>query len=132
MFRPWPLVGFAAFGVIGLAGFGVSLLPTVGGAEVLTVPLRTLGLYASVVCYGVFSGSFFFGMVFHSLVHPHHSARYIGVNEMIVGICGVVGPLMAGMLADRFGFAVFPAIMVAMTAGAAMLQFVVLKRLVGK
>ena len=132
MFRPWPLVVFAAFGLIGLAGFGISLLPTVGGAEVLTVPLRTLGLYASAVCYGVFSGSFFFGLVFHSLVHPHHSARYIAVNETVVGICGVVGPGMAGMLADRFGFATFPAVLIAMIAGAAMLQFVVLKRLAGK
>ena len=132
MFRPWPLTGFAAFGLIGLVVYSVSLLPTVGEAEVFTVPLRIFGLYASAMCYGVFSGSFFFGLVFYSLVHPHRSARYIAINEMIVGICGVIGPVMAGMLADRFGFAIFPAIMVAMIAGVAMLQFVALKRLAGR
>lgn len=128
MFRPWPLAGFAAFGLISLAGFGVSLMPAVDGVEVLNVPLRTLTLYASAACYGVFSGSFFFRLVFHSLVHPQHSARYIAVNETIVGICGVVGPVMAGMLADRFGFATFPTILIAMVAAVTILQFVALKR----
>ena len=132
MFRPGPVVGFAVFGLIGLVGFGVSLLPAVDGIDVLTVPLRTLGLYASVACYGVFSGSFFFGLVFHSLVHPHHSARYVAVNETVVGLCGVGGSVMAGTLADRFGFATFPVVLVAMIAGVMILQFVVLKRLAGK
>jgi MFS family permease len=132
MFRPGPVVGFAVFGLIGLAGFGVSLLPVFDEIEVLTVPFRTLGLYASVACYGVFSGSFFFGLVFHSLVHPHRSVRYVAVNETVVGICGVVGPVMAGTLADKFGFATFPTVLIAMITGVAMLQFVVLKRLAGK
>jgi MFS family permease len=130
MFRPWPAAGFAVFGLIGLAGFCVSLLPAVDGTEVL--PLRAFGLYASVACYGVFSGSFFFGLVFHSLVHPHHSARYVAVNETVVGMCGVVGPVMAGMLADRFGFTAFPQVLLVMIAGATMVQFVVLKRSVPK
>jgi MFS family permease len=125
-------MGFAAFGVIGLTGFGVSLLPVIDGIEVLNVSLQTLGLYASVVCYGVFSGSFFFGLVFYSLVHPHRSAIYVAVNETVVGICGVVGPVMAGVLADRFGFAAFPVILIGMIVGVAMLQFIVLKRLAGK
>ena len=132
MFRPRPAMGFAAFGLISLAGFGLSLLPAIDGVEVLTVSLRTLGLYASVACYGVFSGSFFFALVFHSLVHPHHSARYVAVNETVIGICGVVGPVMAGTLADRFGFTVCPAVLIAMIAAAAMIQFIVLKRLAGK
>lgn len=132
MFRPAPVVGFAAFGLISLAGFAVSLMPAIDGVEVLTVPLRTLGLYASVACYGVFSGSFFFALVFHSLVHPHRSARYVAINETVVGICGVVGPIMAGTLADRFGFIAFPVVLIAMIVGVTMLQFVVLKRLADK
>ena len=132
MFRPGPVVGFAIFGLVGLVGFVVSLLPAIDGVEVLNVPLLTLGLYASVACYGVFSGSFFFGLVFHSLVHPCNSARYVATNETIVGICGAVGPLMAGTLADRFGFNTFPAVLIAMIAAVMMLQFVVLKRLAGK
>lgn len=132
MFRPGPVMGFAVFGLVSLVGFCVSLLPIIDGAEVLTVPLRTLCLYASVACYGVFSGSFFFRLVFYSLVHPHRSAKYVAVNEMVVGICGVAGPVIAGALADKFGFAAFPAILTAVIAGAATLQFIALKRLAGR
>ena len=129
MFRPWPIAGFAVFGLIGLTGFCVSLLPAVNGVEVLTVPLRIFGLYASTACYGVFSGSFFFALVFHSLVHPHHSARYIAINETVIGICGIVGPVIAGVLADKFGFAAFPSVLIALVTGATVLQFIILKRL---
>lgn len=127
MFRPAPVAGFATFGVVGLVGFSVSLLPMIDGIDVLTVPLRTLGLYASVACYGVFSGSFFFRLVFHSLVHPHRSAKYVAVNETVVGICGVAGPVMAGLLADGFGFAAFPMVLVVMIAGVMMVEYSVLK-----
>jgi len=132
MFRPMPVMGFTVFGLVSMVGFAVSLLPALDGAEVLTVPLRTIGLYASVACYGVFSGSFFFGLVFHSLVHPNRSAKYVAINETVVGICGVAGPLMAGTLADRFGFSAFPIVLIVMITGAMILQFVVLKRLTGK
>jgi len=132
MFRPAPVTGFAAFGLVGLAVFCVSLLPAIDGIAVLTVPLRTLGLYASVACYGVFSGSFFFGLVFYSLVHPHRSARYVAVNETVVGLCGVGGPIMAGILADKFSFSAFPTVLIAMITGVMILQFVVLKRVSGK
>ena len=129
IFRPMPAIGFAVFGLVSMAGFGVSFLPVFNGTEAFAVPLRTLCLYASAACYGVFSGSFFFGLVFHALVHPHRSARYIAINEMVVGICGVAGPVMAGTLADRFGFFASPMVLTGMIAGAAILQFVVLKRL---
>ncbi|MCE5341337.1 MAG: MFS transporter [Planctomycetaceae bacterium] len=131
MFRVLPVIGFTAFGLISITCFGISLLPILNGAELLTVPLRTIGLYVSTAFYGVFSGSFFFGLVFHSLVHPHRSARYVAINEMVVGICGVVGPIMAGTLADRFGFSAFPITLIAMITSAMILQFVVLKRLTG-
>jgi MFS family permease len=131
MFRPMPVMGFTVFGLVSMVGFAVSLLPALDGAEVLTVPLRTIGLYASVACYGVFSGSFFFGLVFHSLVHPNRSAKYVAINETVVGICGVAGPLMAGTLADRFGFSAFPIVLIAMITGVMILQFVVLKQLTG-
>lgn len=132
MFRPGPVVGLTAFGVVGLAGFALLLLPFCRGVQALSVCLRTLGLYASAACYGVFSGSFFFGLVFYSLVHPHQSARYVAVNEMIVGICGVAGPIIAGLLADQYGFAVPPTVLMAMTAGIALLQFTVLRQLTVK
>ena len=132
MFRPWPAMSLAALGLVGLSGFGVSLLPFIDGVKLLTVSVRTLGLYASVACYGVFSGSFYFKLVFYSLVHPHRSAKYVAVNETIIGICGVAGPALAGMLADRFGFAFFPVVLIMMIVGVSMVQFVVLKQLEGQ
>ena len=47
---------------------------------------------------GVYSGGFFFFFVFHSLVHPTKSARYVAGNETIVGATGVIGPLLGGAL----------------------------------
>ena len=130
MFHPLPVLGFAIFGLISLMIFGVSLLPALEKMRMFGVSAVTLCLYASAGFYGVFSGSFFFGLVFYSLVHPHRSARYVAVNETVVGSCGVIGPVMAGMLADRFGFASFPIVQTGMIVTAAIMQFVVLKRLV--
>jgi predicted MFS family arabinose efflux permease len=53
----------------------------------------------------MYSGSFFFYLVFHAIVHPHHSARYVSVNEAVVGLCGFVGPMAGGLLADAKGLA---------------------------
>ncbi len=128
MFRLGPRTAFAAFGILGLAGFGVSLLPALDGIEIFAMPLRTLGLYASVVCYGVFSGSFFFGLVFHALVHPRRSARYVAINETVVGLGGVAGPVLVGTLADRFNSAVPAATLIAIVACAAILQIVMLRK----
>ncbi|OHB53500.1 MAG: hypothetical protein A2Y12_17970 [Planctomycetes bacterium GWF2_42_9] len=132
MFRALPVICFTGFGLIGIICFGISLLPNLNGVELLTVPLRTIGLYVSTAFYGVFSGSFFFGLVFHSLVHPSRSAKYVAINEMVVGICGVVGPILAGTLADKFGFSAFPVTLISLITGAMILQFAVLKRLTGK
>lgn len=52
-------------------------------------------LTAALLC-GIYSGSFFFFFVFHSLVHPTKSARYVAGNETIVGATGVIGPLLGG------------------------------------
>ena len=134
MFRARPVVGFAVFGLVSMAVFCVSLLPAIDGIHLFAdgiplfaISLRTLCMYAAAVCYGVFSGTFFFGLVFHSLVHPERSAKYIAVNETVVGICGVAGPLMAGMLADRFNSTVPFVVAMALIAGVMVLQFVVLR-----
>ena len=132
MFRPMPVAGFAIFGLMSMVGFGVSLLGVLDGLELFSVPLRTIGFYASAACYGVFSGSFFFGLVFHALIHPRRRARYVAINETVVGICGVAGPIMAGALADRFGFLTVPVVLIVMIAGIAILQLVVLKRVSGQ
>jgi predicted MFS family arabinose efflux permease len=75
-----------------------------------------LGLAA--VLFGIYAGAFFFYLVFHALTHSVNSARYVATNEFVVGLAGIVGPLLGGLLADRLGFAT------AALAGAAVLALV--------
>lgn len=56
------------------------------------------GFMIAATLFGIYSGGFFFFFVFHSLVHPTKSARYVAGNETIVGATGVVGPLLGGAL----------------------------------
>lgn len=86
MYRAAPV---GMFGLIGLAG-----LLLFGSAS------RTWTLYCAAICTGVYSGGICFYLVYHSLVHPTRSARYVAVNESVVGICGIIGPALGGMLAS--------------------------------
>lgn len=103
MYRPSRLAMFGAAGVASLILFAVG---------------RSAGaFYLAAALYGVYSGGFFFYLVFHSLVHPSRSARYIAVNEAVVGITGVAGPLAGGAIMDGLGLGapyLFSAILVAL------------------
>ena len=59
--------------------------------------------YAGGFIYGIYSSAFFFYLVFHSLVHPDKSAKYVSWNEVIVGFTGIVAPLAGGFLVDKSG-----------------------------
>ncbi len=89
MYRPWPVVGFGLFGVVGLALF----------AEGEGVDL----FWPAAVCFGVYAGSFYFYFVYHALIHPTRSARYVSINEAVAGVAGMAGPALGGVVADRFG-----------------------------
>jgi MFS family permease len=87
MYRPKPILAFGLLGLIGLGLFAAA---------------RTPGqFYAAAVCFGLYSGSFYFYFVFHSLVHPTRTARYISINETVVGLAAILGPFLGGALADR-------------------------------
>jgi len=90
MYRPVPV---AALGLFGLAGM---ILFAVARHEAM--------FFVAAACFGVYSGAFSFYFVFHSLVHPEHSSRYISINEAVVGACSILGPVAGGLLADGFGF----------------------------
>jgi DHA1 family quinolone resistance protein-like MFS transporter len=89
MYRPVPV---ALFGLWGLAGLG--LFATADAA---------ISFYLAAACFGVYSGAFYFYFVFHSLVHPTRAARYVSVNEAIVGLTSIGGPFIGGAIGDRFG-----------------------------
>jgi MFS family permease len=56
--------------------------------------------YIAAIIYGIYSSSFFFCLVFHSLVHPEKSGKYVSWNEVIVGITGILAPLAGGVVID--------------------------------
>jgi len=70
-----------------------------------------IGLYLGMCC------DYF---VFHSLVHPCRSTRNVAVNETIVGVTGILGPLGGGLLGDAFGLSM-PFLAASVLAGAAIL-----------
>jgi len=87
MYRITPAIIFSTAGITGLI-----LLFSCDGVT---------GLLLASLFYGIYSGYFCFYLVFHSLVHPEKSSSYIAINEVIVGLTCIVGPLAGGLLADK-------------------------------
>ncbi|MCF7863629.1 MAG: MFS transporter [Kiritimatiellales bacterium] len=88
MYKALPVLLFGTCGVVALLMFSFS-------GEFLPLALAS-------ALFGIYSGSFFFYLVFHSLVHPEHSTRYVAINESVVGLTSLLGPLAAGLLATGF------------------------------
>ncbi len=88
MYRPLPILATGACGVCGLVLFAASR--------------STASFYLAAGCFGVYSGAFFYYLVFHSLVHPEKSSRYVAVNEATVGLTSLLGPFVGGLIADRY------------------------------
>ena len=60
-----------------------------------------LGLSLFVILIGIYSGHAFYNGVFYSLSQYHKSARNISINETLVGISSVLGPLFFGILVKQ-------------------------------
>lgn len=60
--------------------------------------------YIGAVIYGIYSGSLYFYLVFHSLSHPERSGFFVAGNEVLVGVTNMVSPMLGGLLADATGF----------------------------
>lgn len=90
MFKSGAVAGFGLAGILGTLALGFGRLPSV--------------LCTGALLFGIYSGGFFFYIVFHALIHPERSGRYVAVNEVVVGLGTMVGAAVGGMLADQFGF----------------------------
>lgn len=111
MYKPLPV------GLLGGCGVISSLLFGFGST--------TLSYCIAAILFGIYSGGFFFYLVFHALVHPSKSAHYISINEMVVGLGGICGPVVGGILSDKIGLGMpyyFSAVLI---AGAVLLQVIV-------
>lgn len=113
MYRP---MAVGAFGCLGIAG---ALIFGYGQSHLI--------LSLGAILFGIYTGSFFFYLVFHALIHPERSSQYVAINESVVGICSMLGAVLGGFMADRFGFGTLYA------SGAAMiLVILILQRFVHK
>ncbi|MBO5763008.1 MAG: hypothetical protein J6R85_03965 [Lentisphaeria bacterium] len=84
--------------------------------------------YLGALLYGLYSGCFYFYIVFYSLVHPTKAGQYVGVNELIVGVVSVLGPVAGGLLVwDNQSSLPFLAASL-LTAGATVFHFCKLRR----
>jgi DHA1 family quinolone resistance protein-like MFS transporter len=86
MYRALPVVLFGVAGVAGMWFYACSE--------------TSLGFNVGSILFGVYSGAFYYYLVFHSLVHPERSSRYVAINETMVGATSIMGPLAAGFLAQ--------------------------------
>ena len=110
MYRPLPAVAAGACGIAALLIFGTGS--------------TFLQFMAAAALFGVYSGYFYFMFVYHSLISPEKSSRYVAVNEVIVGVTGTIGPFAAGLLTSpQTSGAAFPAAAVLSAAGIAFAVF---------
>lgn len=60
-------------------------------------------LFAGAFLFGLCGGIFYFSLVYHALGNVQKGARYLGVNEMILGITGIAGPFAGGVAVEGLG-----------------------------
>lgn len=86
MYRTVPVTVMGICGVVGMLFFSFGSVP--------------ITFYIGSLVFGIYTGAFSFYLVFHSLVHPEKSAKYLSINETIVGATGMVSPVIAGIIAN--------------------------------
>jgi MFS family permease len=97
---------YSALGLAGLVLFGFA---------------RTSGqFYLAAFLCGVYAGAAFIYMVYHALMHPTKAGRYVGINEALVGLTGIIAPAAGGWLGQEWTLSM-PYYAVAALVGAAMI-----------
>ena len=89
MYKIMPIILFSLCGVVGMVLFwsGTS----------------TWVFYLGAFIFGIYASGFYFYLVFHSLVHPEKSGKYVSLNEVVVGVTGILAPIAGGVLVDQTG-----------------------------
>jgi len=83
-YRRSMLAGMSLLGAASLILFGVSS--------------STMGFVAASTAFGIYCGYFYYIFVFHAMAHPTRSRNCLGINEVLVGLSGTVGPLVGGWI----------------------------------
>ena len=83
--RPKALFIFALFGVVGLSAFAFFS--------------NVIIFFIGAAFYGVYLSSCFIYMVYHAMFDIKNAVKRVAINEMMVGTCMLLAPLMASYLA---------------------------------
>ena len=78
----------------------------IAGLVLYALQLNCIALYIASFFYGTYSGMFYLMSIYHSLVHPYKSMKYVAVNEGIAGVACVLGPFIGGYLAEDYNYLV--------------------------
>lgn len=54
-------------------------------------------LFFGILLYGIYCGTFAWSLVYHALADRKRSSLYVGINEAIIGFCGIFAPLLGGI-----------------------------------
>ena len=111
MYAGRPLAAAGVVGVAGLALFGLAR--------------STVAFAGAAFLLGLCSGFIFVYIVFHAMVHPERSGSYFGINEAIVGLAGILGPLAGGAIAVALGHSVAFLLLAGAYAVALVVQMIV-------
>ena len=71
------------------------------------------GFLLAAAIYGIYSGCGYFIFVFYSLAHPVKAGRNAAINEILVSIASISGPMLGGALVQRSGISWTPFAMAA-------------------
>ncbi len=97
MYKPGVLGLEGAFGAAGMLCFLVAFLGWLSEGWMLAA------FFAGAILFGIYSGSYYFYTGFHCLVHPERAGVNIAASEGMMSVANVIGLLLGGAMADRFG-----------------------------
>jgi len=106
MYRLYPILIVSLIGALGTLLLGIGRT-----APVFFLAALMIGIYSGMAC------CYF---VYHALADHRRSTRNVAINETIVGLTGIFGPVLGGLLADAAGLAI-PFYASALLVGAAIL-----------
>lgn len=121
--RTWMFNGriMLAIGLLGTVGMALFAVPSAldWGTD------RIWPYYLGGIAFGLYSGAVYFYSAYHSLVHPTRAGKYISINEAVLGVGTIIGPLVGGILADRYGMATPFFMMLILIVSIALTQLIV-------
>ena len=92
--RKW-MYGGKALGIAAVLGTGSMIFWTLGRG--------VFSYMTGAFLFGICAGIIYFSLVYYALAVPEKSAKYISINESLLGLAGIIGPAVGGAATQGFG-----------------------------